>query len=666
MAITNHGNFGNSVVRLAVDCILVVFLLHVSMSHAQASPTFLLSKYQHPVGEEVDRCDRPTNGLHCTAHFELKFTGDSVPLDADIATSPSFVPKSYVVKGRNSTRSYLNLEIKITGKQAEILDNGKSRTATLPQHFFTLVQNAPLLTQELLFAYWNKQGQPNSIQLLPAGEVHIQLRGQDQVQGERLQRYSIHGVTWGNETVWLNARQQIAAVIGTDAEEDRFEALRPQYASAMKQLVNQAAADAVADLTATSGKLHPIASGVIAFTHATIINPDGSAPLHDATVVIRDGKIAAVGKDAQVPAGATVLDAANQFILPGLWDTHAHFEQWEWALAYLASGITSVRDVGNEIEFLVPMRKAINSGQGLGPTMYAAGLIDSDPGSLTSEHAEDAAGVHRIVGRYHDLGYEEMKIYQSLKPDLVPVVAAEAHQLKMQVTGHIPTGMNALQGVSDGMDQINHINFPARVMRPQGSNDIRADSPEAQKAIQLFLEHHTVIEPTLARSEFNLHPQRRLFSEIEPSVSLLPYEMAVILNNAGVPPESEARAATSFQIALKATRVLHDAGVPILAGSDQVVPGYSIHRELELLVEAGLTPLEAIRCATTTPAAVLGVSDEIGTIAVGKRADLVVLNADPLADIHNIRSVHWTVTRGGVFSPQQLWPAIDFRQPSHP
>jgi imidazolonepropionase-like amidohydrolase len=655
--------------RLSICAILTLTLLGVPLSRAQnavsSSPTFLLFKYQHSVGEETDKCDHPAGGLHCTAHFELQFTGDSVPLDAEIETGPAFSPKSYVVKGRNSTRSDLNLEIKITGKQAEILEDGKRQTATLPQYFFTLVQNAPLLTQELLFAYWNKHGHPSSIKLLPAGEVRIKLRGENQIQGEHLQRYSIHGVTWGNETVWLNAQQQIAAVIGTDAEEDRFEALRPQYAPAMKQLVQRAAADAVADLMLASRKLHPVASGVTAFTHATVINPDGSAPLRDTTVVIRDGKIAALGQTAQIPPGATVLDASNKFILPGLWDTHAHFEQWEWALAYIASGITSVRDVGNEIEFLVPLRKAINSGQGLGPYMYGAGLIDSDPGSLTSEHAEDAARVHAIVSRYHDLGFEEMKIYQSLKPELVPVVAAEAHQLKMQVTGHIPTGMDALQGVSAGMDQINHIGFAAGVMRPKGSRDISVDSPEAQKAIRLFLDHHTVIEPTLARSEFNLHPRRQLFSEIEPSVTLLPPEMAVILNNAGVLPQNESRAVSSFQLSLKATRLLHGSGIPVLAGSDQVVPGHSLHRELELLVQAGLTPLEAISCATTTPAAVLGVSDELGTIAVGKRADLVVLDADPLQDIRNIRRVHWTVTRGRIFAPGQLWPAIDFRMPGN-
>ena len=105
-------------------------------------------------------------------------------------------------------------------------------------------------------------------------------------------------------------------------------------------------------------------------------------------------------------------------------------------------------------------------------------------------------------------------------------------------------------------------------------------------------------------------------------------------------------------------------GRTILAGTDQVVPGHSLARELELLVQAGLTPLEAIRCATITPAQVLGVSAEVGTIEVGKRADLVILDADPSEDVRNIRRVHWTVSRGRVFVPAELWPAIDFRAPS--
>jgi hypothetical protein len=186
--------------------------------------------------------------------------------------------------------------------------------------------------------------------------------------------------------------------------------------------------------------------------------------------LVNGGKLTAVGTDIKIPPGTTIVDLAGKFVLPGLWDTHAHFEQWEWGPACLASGVTTVRDVGNEIEFPVPIRQSLNSGRGLGPYMHAAGLIDSDPGSLTSEHAEDAERARFIVQRYHQLGYEQIKIYQSLRPELIPVVAAEAHRLGMAVTGHIPTRTDALTAVRNGMDQINHISFVTRVMRPQKLN----------------------------------------------------------------------------------------------------------------------------------------------------------------------------------------------------
>jgi imidazolonepropionase-like amidohydrolase len=427
----------------------------------------------------------------------------------------------------------------------------------------------------------------------------------------------------------------------------------------LKEFAERAAADSVADLEGAELKAHPVALGTFALIHATVINPDtDAAPQRDVTILVSDGKVISTGQDVTIPSGAEVIDIAGKFVLPGLWDTHAHFEQWEWGPAYLASGITSVRDVGNEIEFLMPIRQSLNSGRGLGPTVRAAGLIDSDAGSLTSEHAEDADTARAIVCRYHDLGYEQIKIYQSLRPELISVVTAEAHRLSMTVTGHIPTGTDALTAVRNGMDQINHIGFVTRVMRPQGATGVRADSPEAMQAIQLLLEHHIVVEPTLARGEFNGHPRRRPFGEIEPSIASLPPELAVILNNAGVTEDREARAAIALQTSLETAKILHDAGVPLLAGSDQVVPGSSVHRELELLVRAGLSPLEAIRCASTVPAKVFGVTDT-GAVEAGKRADLVVLYANPLDNISNIRRVYLTVSRGKVYSPDPLWNIVD-------
>jgi imidazolonepropionase-like amidohydrolase len=402
----------------------------------------------------------------------------------------------------------------------------------------------------------------------------------------------------------------------------------------------------------------PFASGTFALVHANVIDLGNGVRLQpDVTVLISDGKVTAVGR--QVPFGhAKVIDVTGKFVLPGLWDTHAHFEQWEWGPAYLASGVTTVRDVGNEIEFLVPLRRSLDAGRGLGPRMYAAGLIDSDPGSLTSEHAEDPDTARAIVGRYRELGYEQIKIYQSLRPGLIPVVADEAHRLGMQVTGHIPTGTDALSAVRDGMDQINHIGFVVRALRPGAATVVQADSPAALTAIRLLLEHHTVIEPTLARSEFNGHPRRVPFSAFEPTVAVLPPELSIILNNAGVTEDREASATVGFQAALDATKILYDAGVPIFAGSDQVVPGFSLLRELELLVRAGLSPLDALRAATTTPARALGVPDA-GTVRDGSRADVVVLDGNPLENISNIRRVFLTVRGGVAYDPHELRRIVD-------
>jgi imidazolonepropionase-like amidohydrolase len=651
---------------------LIIFgasALSVFASQTEPTPTFLIFKYQHIVGKEMDDCRQDAKGRRCHSHFQLDFTGSSISLDADIETDSSFQPVSYVSKGQNSTRSYVDLNIVIEGQRVTLRNGGATRTLSLPAKFFILQQDVPILHQELLLWYWRNHGRPGRISILPAGEVRIWQRGIDQIRGssgERLTRYTVHGVAWGNETVWLDSQGEIAAVVGTDAEEDRVEVVRPRYRSALKEFVRWAAADAVADFESAAASLRPLATGRYALTHATLINPAGDdGPLRDVTILVRNGRIDKVGADVSLPPHVRVLDARGKFILPGLWDTHAHFEQWEWGPAYLACGITSVRDVGNEIEFLVPIRESLNSGRGLGPRIYAAGLIDSDPGSLTSEHAEEATSARAIVRRYHDLGYEEIKIYQSLKPELIPIVTAEAHRLGMKVTGHIPTGTDALTGVRNGMDMINHIGFVTRVMRPQGATGVRADSPEAVQAVRLFLDHHTIVEPTLARSEFNLHPQRQPFSSIEPSVARLPPELAIILNNAGISQDREERAATALQTALDTTGILHDAGIPILAGSDQVVPGSSLHRELELLVRAGLSPIEALRAATKNPVAVLGVTDS-GAIEAGKRADLVVLDANPLDDIRNIRRVRWTVIGGNVLDPNQLWKLVDIRGDAPP
>src|SRR5438046_8266408 len=210
--------------------IFVVFVLATIASPTEPTPTFLIFKYQHIVGKEIDECHHDAKGRRCHAHFQLDFTGSSISLDADIETDKSFQPISYVAKGQNSTRSYIDLNVAIEGQRATLNESGVTRSLSLPVKFFTLQQDVPILTQELLLGYWHSHGRPDRISILPAGEVRIWQRGIDRLgrAGERLTRYTVHGVTWGNETVWLKRQGEIEAVIRADAEEDSVEVVRPR------------------------------------------------------------------------------------------------------------------------------------------------------------------------------------------------------------------------------------------------------------------------------------------------------------------------------------------------------------------------------------------------------------------------------------------------------
>src|SRR5437763_1391110 len=212
----------SSIGRVFISLIIfVVFALSTIASPTEPTPTFLIFKYQHIVGKEMDDCHHDAKGRRCHSHFQLDFTGSSISLDADTETDKSFQPISYVAKGQNSTRSYIDLDVAIEGQRAIVNESGVERSLSLPAKFFTLQQDVPILSQELLLGYWHSHARPDRISILPAGEVRLWQRGTDQLPGhagERLTSYTVKGVTWGDETVWLNSQGEIAAEVGGEAE----------------------------------------------------------------------------------------------------------------------------------------------------------------------------------------------------------------------------------------------------------------------------------------------------------------------------------------------------------------------------------------------------------------------------------------------------------------
>ncbi len=478
-----------------------------------------------------------------------------------------------------------------------------------------------------------------------------------------LQRFSVAGLIWGRETLWLDARGDLVAVATVDAEFDPVQAVKEGYESATGTFVRLAAGDAIAALSGSSGKAtRP--DTLLALVGGTLIDGTGAPPVPDAAIVVSGAKVLAVGPRAavRIPPGARIINISGLTMMPGLWEMHAHYAQVEWGPIYLASGVTTARDVGNQFEFLVGAREVLNSGSGIGPRLLSAGIIDGDgPNGIGLARAGTPAQGIEWVHRYHDAGFEQIKIYSSIADSVLVAITAEAHTLGMTVTGHIPRGMDGFQGVTDGMDQVNHIQFIYAMARTAGdSTPFQVDSPAAQQAIAFLVEHRTVIDPTIALYELNAHPADQPVSAFEPGVDKVAPELRQSLTHTGAPAARAAQAREQFEAFLAIIGALHKAGVPIVAGTDLTVPGYSIHREIELYVQAGFTPMEAIQAATLVPARAMGMDKESGTLQPGMRADILVVNGNPLERISDTRNVRFVIAGGRYFEPAPLWRSVGF------
>ncbi len=664
--------------RVAIAVLLAGFAAcAVAQQQPAQSGAFTLHKFAKAIGKETYSIESKDKNSTLTSHFLFTDRGTKVPLETVFTfETAGLKPVSYTAKGQASRQSGMDDALTVNGGQISITRDGKSQSATPAGAWFITDGYSPVAMQEEMMRWWIAHAKPEQFTVLPSqASVHIEHGDTMIIDGHAVHGFTVSGLIWGQESLWIDDAQNLVALVSTDAEFDHFEAVREPYEADLGMFIAAAVRSNLAALAKLSDSARTAPAKLLAITGATLEDSTGAPAIADSVIVIKDGLIAAAGPRSavKIPKGATVLDATGKYAIPGLWDMHAHYEQVEWGPIYLAAGVTSVRDVGNEFDFIHALHEELDRKQNpaIGPHLEFAGIIDGigqySLGAVTADTPEQAVA---LVAKYKAAGAKQIKIYSSVKPDVVKAISAAAHERGMTVTGHIPEGMTAIEGINDGMDQINHIQyeFPYFAHQPTGADGkldrtkppiVELDGPKAKELIAALQAHHTVLDPTMALFEtfMNTVP----LDQLEPGVDHVAPQLHEALDSPPAAADKAAVATAEWQALVSSLRTLHAAGIPIVAGTDQCIPGYSLHREMEIYVQAGFTPLEALQSATIVAARALGVEKESGSLEAGKRGDVLLLDADPLADIHNSRKVWRTVAAGAVYDPAPLWTSVGFK-----
>ncbi|HEV7505585.1 MAG TPA: amidohydrolase family protein [Thermoanaerobaculia bacterium] len=662
--------------KACVPVFLVLSALAILTGPASAAPqetryTLLFSG--NKAGTLVTRTE-PGGELVCT--FEFNDRGRGPKTETRFRLGPGGVPVSEHITGHDYWKVPVDEQFDLKAGKATWKNAAENTTRPVTGPAFYLGLNAPpqefeLLTRALLAAPGGR------LPLLPAGEARVEKLESRKVQAGGKERtadlYAVSGLGFSPSYEWLDSDHHLVAGI------QGWGAIFPEgWDSVIPELTKAQDAAEAARLKTLAAKLAHHPKGALVVQHARLFDPESGKLNAETTVVVAGNRIQAVGHDGEVaaPAGAEIIDAKGKALLPGLWDMHTHLSDDD-GLLNMAAGVTTVRDMANDIDKLQDLKRRWESGEAVGPRVLMAGFMDA-PGPFagptkvlvsTEKEALD------WVDRYAAMGYVQIKLYSSLDPKLVPAIVKRAHEKGLRVSGHIPNGMIAEEAVRAGFDEIQHVNFlelnfldrkidtrtPARFTEVgEHSAELDLNSDKVKNFIALLKEHGTVLDVTLATFEaLYMAPANAVGPTYAGVVDRFPptVQRGFVGGGLTAPAGHEQRYKDSFRAMENLVLALHKAGVTVVAGTDALC-GFALHRELELYVDAGFSPADALRAATLVPARVMKRDQDLGSVAPGKLADFILVDGDPTARIGDIRRVMLTVKDGVVYDPAALYQAL--------
>jgi imidazolonepropionase-like amidohydrolase len=427
---------------------------------------------------------------------------------------------------------------------------------------------------------------------------------------------------------------------------------------------------------------------LLILSRVTVVDVRTGKLAPDQTVVIENKHIISVGpgKSEKFPRGTRVVNCIGLFLIPGLWDMHVHLAFGDWfprakdisLPLFMANGVTGVRDMGSELAVVQRWRDEIETGMAVGPRIYTSGpMLDGPkprfPSSIAISTPEDA---RRAVADLKDRGADFIKLQSLIPREAVFAVAEEARKQEIPFEGHVPDSVRASEMSEAGMKSFEHL-----IGIFEGSSSIEDEflkgektetrflanynSERAEKLAEILAKNQTWQCPTLVWerggnlldvTEFSKDDQARFVPASWKTGTWKRFTDEIKQSYA---TDDLGTRKNFLEKELEVVRLLHTKGVPFLAGTDTppgvyIFPGFSLHEELQRFVAAGFTPLEALQTATLNPAQFLGLEDKLGTIEKDKIADLVLLHANPLADIANTQKIAAVIFNGRYFSSDEL------------
>jgi imidazolonepropionase-like amidohydrolase len=600
-------------------------------------------------------------------------------MDQVTVLGPDGSVQSLAVRGVTMTGDAAE-EFKVENGQARWSSTSDKGTAPAKGHY--IPAGGVSIANALLFEKLAAAG-PAGVDLLPSGKAVMTFGPVQTINGpagpKKVQLAFVRGVLATPLPVWMDENKRYFADVG------HLSTIPEGYEGALKQLRNVQEAATAAEVKAVAAQfLVAAAKAPVLFDNVQLFDADKGVFVANQTVLAHDGKIAAIGAAGSIkaPAGAQLIDGRGKTLVPGIWDSHMHIgDDWD-VLSNMANGMTSFRSPGTTFDRAVDAVKRRASGELLMGEPFISVIIDKkDPlaaqgAEVVSSEAETIASVRKVK----DAGLWGVKFYTSMNPAWIAPAAAEAHRLGLHVHGHVPATMKPSEAVAAGYDELTHLNFvvmesmPKEVIdkantrqRMEGParffKDVDLDGPLMKGFIADLAQRKTIVDPTIVIFESLLaqeggtpHPAYAPYMGI-----ISPVLERAVFTSGGYPlVEGYSRDdyRKSYAKMIELVRRLHQAGVPIVAGTDGM--GVELIRELEIYHQAGFTPAEALQSATILSAKVVGADKRTGSIAVGKEADMVLVDGDVSKELGALRRVVTVVSDGYVMDGDALRKAAGY------